>query len=85
MRDHCGMCMRYFSISPCSDWNANASHVHAISVVLNQVHGASSLATFKGDYMYGNWQRTAYPLGHGSFYALAFPVALCQRIGSVAA
>ena len=28
--------------------NANASHMHAIPVVLNQVQGTSSIATFKG-------------------------------------
>ena len=37
--------MRYFSIDPFSDWNANASHTHTIPVVLNQVYGAISLAT----------------------------------------
>ena len=40
--------MRYFSIIAIE--NANESHTHAIPVVLNQVYGAASLATFKGVY-----------------------------------
>ena len=34
------------------------------------------------DFVHG--KRVPSPLGHGSFYALAFPVALCRQIGSVA-